>query len=75
MTWIVRMKNLFVRLLVLSPHVIWTLPGINEPAGIGMMEEEIFAILWTRSVRLMKPLSVIGQKSPFFILMTDLNHY
>lgn len=47
MTWIVRMKNLFVRLLVLSPHVIWTLPGINEPAGIGMMEEEVFAILDT----------------------------
>ena len=47
MTWIVRMKNFFVRLLVLSAHVIWTLPGINEPAGIGLMEEEVFAILDT----------------------------
>lgn len=42
MTWFACMKNPFVRLLALSLQVILTLFGINESAGRGVMEEELF---------------------------------
>ena len=42
MTWLTCIKNPFVRLLALSLHVILTLFGINESAGRGVMEEELF---------------------------------